>query len=147
MITGPRQVGKTYLSKSLFADYDYLDYDAAEHRLILKEKGWDRRKSLIIFDELHKKPKWKQWIKGIYDVEGLRPRLLVTGSAKLNTYRKMGDSLAGRYFQFHLHPIDIKEGLTHFSDAQEVFELLWHCKKTQKMINKSCFFSDRAKNE
>jgi len=49
------------------------------------------------------------WIKGIYDTEGIPPAILVTGSAKLDTYRKVGDSMAGRYFQFRLHPLDLKE--------------------------------------
>src|SRR5690606_27036218 len=95
-ITGPRQVGKTTLAKSLMPDYDYLNYDRAEHRLLLKEAAWDRKKPLIIFDELHKLKQWKRWLKGIYDTEGGRPRILVTGSAKLNTFKKVGDSMAGR---------------------------------------------------
>ena len=52
---------------------------------------------------------WKRWIKGVYDKEGVTPKLLVTGSAKLDTYRKVGDSLAGRYFQYRLYPLDLKE--------------------------------------
>jgi len=52
---------------------------------------------------------WKSWLKGIYDTEGVPPRIIVTGSAKLDTYRKVGDSLAGRFFQFRLHPFDLKE--------------------------------------
>ncbi len=73
------------------------------------DRSWDRKKSLIIFDELHKLKNWKAWIKGIYDTEGIPPSLVVTGSAKLDTYKKVGDSLAGRFFQFRLHPLDLKE--------------------------------------
>ena len=73
------------------------------------EKSWDREKKYIIFDELHKKKNWKLWLKGIYDTEGLPHGILVTGSARLDTYKKMGDSLAGRFFHFRLHPFDIKE--------------------------------------
>ena len=58
-------------------------------------------------------PYWKVWLKGIYDVEGLPPALLVTGSARLATFRRTGDSLAGRYFHFRLHPIDVKEAVAH----------------------------------
>jgi predicted AAA+ superfamily ATPase len=54
-------------------------------------------------------PKWKSWLKGIYDTDGIPPALVVTGSSKLDTYKKMGDSLAGRYFQFRLHPFDLWE--------------------------------------
>ena len=52
---------------------------------------------------------WKSWLKGIYDTEGVPPAIIVTGSAKLDVYRKVGDSLAGRFFQFRLHPLDLKE--------------------------------------
>ena len=112
LLTGPRQCGKTTLSKMLQADYQCINYDFAEHRLLLMEKSWDRQKPLVIFDELHKMERWKAWIKGIYDVEGMPPAQLVTGSAKLGAFRKVGDSLAGRHFLFRLHPLDLKEALT-----------------------------------
>ncbi len=109
LLTGPRQAGKTTLSRMLKTSYDYLNYDNAEHRLGLIDKSWDRSKALIIFDELHKLKNWKSWLKGVYDTEGIPPSILVTGSAKLDTYKKVGDSLAGRFFQFRLHPLDLKE--------------------------------------
>jgi predicted AAA+ superfamily ATPase len=110
ILSGPRQCGKTTLSKSLFpASMDYLTYDAPEDRAQILNREWDRTKALVIFDELHKMPKWKAWLKGIYDKEGNSPRLLVTGSARLDTFRKTGDSLAGRHFSFRLHPFDLKE--------------------------------------
>ncbi len=109
LVTGPRQVGKTTLSKMLNKSFDYFNHDYPDDRLTLLERSWDRQKSLVIFDELHKMKNWKSWIKGIYDREGLVPSLLVTGSARLDTYKKVGDSLAGRFFQFRLHPLDIKE--------------------------------------
>jgi predicted AAA+ superfamily ATPase len=109
LLSGPRQVGKTTLSKQLLTDFEYLNFDSSEDRKILMEKSWKRSSELIIFDEIHKKPKWKSWIKGIYDVEGVRPRLLVTGSAKMDVYRKGGDSLAGRHFSYRLHPFSVSE--------------------------------------
>ncbi|MHB1946889.1 MAG: ATP-binding protein [Gammaproteobacteria bacterium] len=128
LITGPRQCGKTTLSKQLYPNFDYFNYDAVESRLALKEKSWDRQKPLIIFDELHKMQKWKQWLKGIYDTEGIPPEIIVTGSARLDIHKKMGDSLAGRYFQFRLHPLDLKEALQFYDDDQEkIFNQLWHC--------------------
>lgn len=128
LLTGPRQCGKTTLSKQLYPDYDYLNYDAGEDRLALKEKRWDRDKTLIIFDELHKMKSWKQWLKGVFDTEGIPPQYLVTGSALLDTYRKVGDSLAGRYFQYRLHPLDLKEIMSQTSmPIDQAFEQLWHC--------------------
>lgn len=112
LISGPRQVGKTYLSKSLSSDYLYLNYDNIDSQREIAERSWPRNKDLIIFDELHKMTKWKQWLKGIYDVEGVNnpnPKILVTGSARLDTFRKMGDSLAGRYYLLHLLPLSVNE--------------------------------------
>ena len=109
LLTGPRQTGKTTLSKMLNPDYDYFNFDNPDDRLGLQERSWDRSKKIVIFDELHKLKNWKSWLKGVYDTEGIPPSILVTGSAKLDTYRKGGDSLAGRFFQFRLHPLDLKE--------------------------------------
>jgi predicted AAA+ superfamily ATPase len=109
LLTGPRQSGKTTLSRMLRNDFDNINFDNPRHRLSILEQSWDRKKDLIIFDELHKLKNWKSWIKGIYDTEGIPPALVVTGSAKLDTYKKVGDSLAGRFFQFRLHPLDLKE--------------------------------------
>lgn len=125
LLSGPRQAGKTTLSKSLFERAFYLNYDLASDREAIAKKHWPRDVECIIFDELHKMPQWKRWIKGIYDTEGNRPRLIVTGSANLEVFKKVGDSLAGRYFQFRLHPIDIKEAVL-FGDfsAQEACQNL-----------------------
>ncbi|MCY4657554.1 MAG: ATP-binding protein [Gammaproteobacteria bacterium] len=125
LITGPRQCGKTTLSKMLDDENQYLSYDLVEHRLLIERKLWDRSKRLVIFDELHKMDHWKSWIKGIYDVEGIPPALLVTGSARLEAFRRTGDSLAGRHFTVRLHPIDLKEALAHTDfDAEEIFSRL-----------------------
>jgi len=128
LLTGARQCGKTTLAKQLYSQYDYLNYDSAEDRLAMKKKSWDRQKPLIIFDELHKKKEWKRWLKGIYDTEGIPPEILVTGSAKLNIYKKVGDSLAGRYFQYRLHPLDLKEIYqVSQEDGEKIFNRLYHC--------------------
>jgi len=126
IITGPRQVGKTTLAKTLISDFDYFNYDRAEDRFMLQEASWDRKKKLVIFDELHKMPEWKRWLKGIYDTEENQPHLLITGSAKVDTYRKVGDSLAGRYFAFRLHPFDLKE-MKNKMPPNKAFENLWYC--------------------
>ncbi|MDM7987494.1 MAG: ATP-binding protein [Smithella sp.] len=109
LLTGPRQTGKTTLAKMLKTDFDYFNYDNAEHRLSLMKKSWNRSRELVIFDELHKMKNWKSWLKGVYDTEKIPPSLIVTGSAKLDAYKKVGDSLAGRFFEYRLHPLDLKE--------------------------------------
>ncbi len=114
-LSGPRQVGKTTLARSLIFTQTYLNFDSLKDRRIIKNEEWNRDAELVIFDELHKMKKWKSWIKGIYDTEGIPPALLVTGSARLDIYKKGGDSLAGRYFSYRLHPFSVKE-VCAFSD-------------------------------
>jgi len=110
LLSGPRQVGKTTLAGALYPDdSEYFNMDSAEHRLLIQKRAWRRDCSLVVFDELHKIRKWKSWIKGVYDTEGVRPRLLVTGSSRLDVYRKGGDSLAGRFYSYRLHPFSVSE--------------------------------------
>lgn len=109
LLSGPRQCGKTTLSRSLFKETEYLNFDNVKDRLILKDQSWSRETDLVVFDELHKMKNWKSWVKGLYDKEGLNPRLIITGSARLDVKKKMGDSLAGRHFQYRLYPFDLKE--------------------------------------
>jgi predicted AAA+ superfamily ATPase len=125
MISGPRQSGKTTLTKHLYPNFSYFNYDNDDDRETLAKKHWRRDVDCILFDELHKMPEWKRWLKGIYDKEGNMPRLIVTGSANLNTFRKVGDSLAGRYFHYRLHPLDLKEATQNWnSDPNLVFNHL-----------------------
>ena len=108
-LSGPRQCGKTTFAKSLYSRIDYFNYDVLGDRTRLQAMQWRRDCDLVVFDELHKMRKFKGWLKGVVDGEGVRPRLLVTGSAKLDSYRRVGDSLAGRFLQQRLHPLDLKE--------------------------------------
>lgn len=112
-IGGPRQVGKTTLSQSLchgqFSGATYLNWDNDDDRKAILNKKWLVSSPLIIFDELHKYPRWKQWIKGVYDKRPTDQQYLVTGSARLDVYKKGGDSLLGRYHYWRLHPLTIDE--------------------------------------
>jgi len=125
LLSGPRQVGKTTLSKQLEKSYAYLNYDSSADRKVIFAEEWSRDSKLIIFDELHKMKKWKSWIKGVFDTEGIPPSLLVTGSARLDTYKKGGDSLAGRFFSYRLHPLTVKEVSEHLKeDSQTALDSL-----------------------
>ena len=107
-IGGPRQVGKTTLSKSLQKNFSYLNWDEASHReMILKNKLPSR--GLVILDEIHKYKLWRNWVKGKFDTLNETHQFLVTGSARLDLYRYSGDSLQGRYFYFRLHPLSVAE--------------------------------------
>jgi predicted AAA+ superfamily ATPase len=112
-ISGPRQVGKTTLAKGILSsDFPagrYLDWDLDEDRQDILKKRWDGDDRLLVFDELHKFPKWKTWIKGVYDIFHQSHAFLVTGSARLDIYRRGGDSLMGRYHPWRLHPFTLDE--------------------------------------
>lgn len=123
LIVGPRQVGKTTFSKNLLKSFDYLNYDSDKDKLNILEQNWNRDAKLVIFDEIHKMRNWKRWLKGIYDTNTESQKILVTGSARLDTAKKMGDSLAGRHFTFNLLPLDLKE-LKKISTPEKNFEQL-----------------------
>lgn len=116
MLTGPRQVGKTSLAQSLMHDIEpaqYLNWDIAEERAILQRRTWDRGARLLVLDEIHKMPNWKNWLKGVVDGRLSGQALLVTGSARMDTFRQSGESLAGRYFAWRLHPVSVREWCAH----------------------------------
>lgn len=112
VLTGPRQVGKTTLSRQLmqsFGSAQYLNWDVLADRAVLQRQSWNPRAGLLVMDEIHKMPNWKAWLKGVADGRLAGQALLVTGSARMETFRQTGDSLAGRYFAFRLHPISVRE--------------------------------------
>jgi len=121
-IGGPRQVGKTTLSKlvgtKLSKNFSYLNWDNPEDNKKILHSQFDPKATLIIFDEIHKYRKWKNYIKGQFDKYKDRFSILVTGSARLDLYRKGGDSLMGRYYYFRLHPLSQAEIL--FEDPTNV---------------------------
>jgi predicted AAA+ superfamily ATPase len=111
-IVGPRQAGKTYLAKQIAKEFNssvYLNFDQTEDRKIIEEQKWLEDTDLLIFDELHKMPEWKNYLKGLYDTKPKKLKILVTGSARLDIVKHLGDSLAGRYFLHRLLPFSFAE--------------------------------------
>ena len=112
VLTGPRQVGKTTLSQQLLAEYpggQYLNFDVAAHRAVIQSQSWRQSAPLLVLDEIHKMRDWKSWLKGVYDGRAPGQAVLVTGSARMDTFRQAGESLAGRYFRLRLHPVSVRE--------------------------------------
>lgn len=114
-VGGPRQVGKTtfarFLGEKDYTAYAYLNWDNRQDRKDILEGTFPAGAGLVIFDELHKYKKWKNHIKGEFDTHKGRFHILVTGSARLDMYRKGGDSLMGRYRYYRLHPFSSAEVL------------------------------------
>ncbi len=118
-VAGPRQAGKTTLAKKI-SDI-YLTWDNQQDRsniirgadkvaeILNLSALQDDREPIVVFDELHKYSKWKNFLKGFFDLYNDKARSLVTGSARLNIFKKGGDSLMGRYFLYRMHPLSVAE--------------------------------------
>jgi predicted AAA+ superfamily ATPase len=122
-LSGPRQVGKTTVSEhvqSYATPFTYLNWDNDEHKVIILSGAKDimaysqtnmlsSHKPVIVLDEIHKCPDWKNFLKGFFDTYGKKIHLIVSGSARLDIYQKGGDSLMGRYFPYRMHPLSVAE--------------------------------------
>lgn len=115
-VAGPRQVGKTTLSRSILNRHGsgaYLNFDRSDDRKVARRAQWPPGNALVVLDELHKQRGWKRWLKGEYDAHRDRLRFLVTGSARLDVFRRGSDSLLGRYHHYRLHPFSLAEVGNH----------------------------------
>ena len=112
-VGGPRQVGKTTLCRDLvaarFKSHAYFNWDNRADRKAIMASSWPGDADILIFDETHKYRQWKGLIKGEYDKLKKNYKFLVTGSARLDLYRRGGDSLQGRYHYYRLHPFTLAE--------------------------------------
>ena len=114
-IGGARQVGKTSLARFIgenhFPAHQYLNWDYTPDRRDILQYRFKGNAKILLFDEIHKYKNWKNYLKGIFDKEKEALRILVTGSARLDVYRRGGDSLMGRYYHYRLHPFSLAEFL------------------------------------
>ena len=111
---GPRQVGKTTLALALLKpaaarQRSYLNWDDPAVRPRLLRGEIPAKQKLIVLDEIHKYPRWRNLVKGLYDSNRGQLSFLITGSARLDYYRRGGDSLHGRYHYHRLHPFSLRE--------------------------------------
>jgi predicted AAA+ superfamily ATPase len=129
-ISGPRQVGKTTLSKQIGhqffpGKYHYLNWDNRQDRKHIISGLLPAGNDLLIFDEIHKYRNWKNYLKGEYDKYQDKFKILVTGSARLDIYKKGGDSLLGRYHSYRLHPLSLGELLKQEVAIEPFSELIF----------------------
>ncbi len=126
-IGGPRQIGKTTLAKTLigarFREIAYFNWDNKQQRRQLMAAQWPGDAELIILDEIHKFREWKRFVKGQYDALKDKFKFLVTGSSRLDIYRKGGDSLQGRYHYYRLHPFSLAETLNRKMELEPFKEI------------------------
>lgn len=130
LVCGPRQVGKTTTCRGLAQAYvNWDDLDDRQQILagparLVERFGLDHLASTpptVLFDELHKYPRWKSFLKGFFDSYAERARIVVTGSGRFDVYRRGGDSLMGRYLRYRMHPFSVAETLhTGLPDPQRI---------------------------
>jgi len=115
-VGGPRQVGKTTFALGFLKSPPrnethpaYMNWDRSEHRERLLGGEMPPGEKIVLLDEIHKYARWRGLVKGLYDTQRSHLSILVTGSARLDYYRKGGDSLQGRYHYYRLHPISLRE--------------------------------------
>lgn len=119
ILVGPRQSGKTTTAINFKANgTSYWNWDDQDDRIYLRsspqkfldEKNKrDSSKKVLVLDEIHKNKKWRNWLKGFYDKHNKEYQIIVTGSARLNVFKKGGDSLLGRYYPYRHHPLSLGE--------------------------------------
>ena len=112
MLTGARQAGKTTLARQLMADFEptrYLNRDVPADRQLITQQAWSAKARLVVFDEIHTMRDWKAFLKGAWDGRSKGQAMLVTGGARMETFRQGGESLAGRYYTWRLHPFSVRE--------------------------------------
>lgn len=111
-------MGKTTTAKHLAGHY--LDWDNPSHRKIIAAgpdavatyigvSDLSENSPIVALDEIHKFGRWKNWLKGYFDVYADSSRVIVTGSSRLDVYRRGGDSLMERYFHYRMHPLSVGE--------------------------------------
>jgi predicted AAA+ superfamily ATPase len=120
-LTGPRQSGKTTLVLDLLKDLQgiYLNWDDQDHRRQILKRDWSDEETYVALDEIHKYSRWKNFLKGTYDTQKDKHRFIITGSAKLDIYKKGQDSMLGRFFSWRVHPLCLSELKHHFKNNDE----------------------------
>lgn len=130
-LAGPRQVGKTTLAQNLVKKYngEYYNWDEDSHKELIRKSNLNEDRNFWVFDEIHKFSRWRNWLKGKYDLNKDSKKILVTGSAKLDLYSRGGDSLQGRYYFHRLHPLTLAELESKKSKSRSIEEI---CEMDQK---------------
>ena len=164
LVSGPRHVGKTVTCRrhaDARCDWD----DLADRELVLTGParlaaglGADRLSKtfpVVLFDELHRFPRWKPLLRRLDDARGDRLRFIVAGSGRMDADRGR-DRLTGRHLAYRMHPFSVAETVRRdLPDPQRVtrppaagtaadFEALWrHGGYPEPFLRRDSRFSRR----
>lgn len=110
-LIGPRQSGKSTLSRTVFPDFHYVSLENLDLRQIALQ---DPRRFLnlgenMIIDEVQRAPDLLSYLQGIVDEPSNKRRFILTGSQQLMLMEKVSQSLAGRTFILKLLPFSKQE--------------------------------------
>ncbi len=111
-LTGPRQSGKTTLTKLAFPDFSYVSLEDPDN---LEYARRDPREFLnqftkgVILDEAQREPDLFSYIQGIVDANDQAGQFILTGSHNFLLLKSIKQSLAGRAAILHLLPLSNSE--------------------------------------
>jgi len=111
-LTGPRQSGKTTLCRSIFNDYDYVNLENIDVRLLAQEdpRGFLQQFSTgVVLDEIQRVPDLVSYIQGIVDETDKPGQFILTGSQQFEISNSINQSLAGRTAILRLLPFSYNE--------------------------------------
>lgn len=112
LVTGPRQSGKTTLTRHVFSDKPYVSFENPDIR---EQAALDPRAFLLrfrtgaIFDEAQRVPKLFSYLQQILDESRTTGRFIITGSQHLGLNQSVSQSLAGRMAVLELLPFSRSE--------------------------------------
>lgn len=111
-ITGPRQSGKTTLSKQLFKDKPYVNFEnpSVQHEAELNPEAFLKQyRNGAVFDEVQRVPHIFRYLQEILDNNTKRGQFILTGSNNFLLQEQVSQSLAGRAGYLSLLPFSYAE--------------------------------------
>ena len=111
-ITGPRQSGKTTLSKLLFKGKPYVNFEnpSVQHEAELNPEAFLKKyKAGAVFDEVQRVPHIFRYLQEMLDKNTKRGQFILTGSNNFLLQEQVSQSLAGRAGYLSLLPFSYAE--------------------------------------
>ena len=128
VITGPRQSGKTEMSKKVFSDKPYVSLEDIDTRNFAQEdpRGFlNHYKEGAIFDEVQRVPDLFSYLQGVIDKNKKSGQYILTGSQQFGLMSGITQSLAGRVARISLLPFSYAELQKESREPETIEDLLF----------------------